>query len=39
VQINLKGCLLSCQAVLPVMHEQASGAIVDTRPTAPVNHL
>jgi NAD(P)-dependent dehydrogenase (short-subunit alcohol dehydrogenase family) len=29
MQINLKGCLLSCQAVLPVMREQASGTIVN----------
>jgi NAD(P)-dependent dehydrogenase (short-subunit alcohol dehydrogenase family) len=29
MQINLKGCLLSCQAALPVMREQASGSIVN----------
>jgi NAD(P)-dependent dehydrogenase (short-subunit alcohol dehydrogenase family) len=29
MQINLKGCLLSCQAALPAMREQASGSIVN----------
>lgn len=29
MQVNLKGCLLSCQAVLPRMREQASGTIVN----------
>jgi len=29
MQVNLKGCLLSCQAGLPVMREQASGTIVN----------
>jgi NAD(P)-dependent dehydrogenase (short-subunit alcohol dehydrogenase family) len=29
MQINLKGCLLSCQAVLPVMRAQGSGSIVN----------
>jgi NAD(P)-dependent dehydrogenase (short-subunit alcohol dehydrogenase family) len=27
--VNLKGCLLSCQAVVPVMREQGSGSIVN----------
>jgi NAD(P)-dependent dehydrogenase (short-subunit alcohol dehydrogenase family) len=27
--VNLKGCLLSCQAVVPVMREQRSGSIVN----------
>ena len=29
MQVNLKGCLLSCQAVLPVMRERGSGTIVN----------
>jgi NAD(P)-dependent dehydrogenase (short-subunit alcohol dehydrogenase family) len=29
VSVNLKGCLLSCQAVVPVMREQRSGSIVN----------
>jgi NAD(P)-dependent dehydrogenase (short-subunit alcohol dehydrogenase family) len=29
VAVNLKGCLLSCQAVLPVMRERGSGSIVN----------
>jgi NAD(P)-dependent dehydrogenase (short-subunit alcohol dehydrogenase family) len=29
MQVNLKGCLLSCQAVLPAMREQGSGTIVN----------
>ena len=28
MQVNLKGCLFSCQAALPVMRAQASGTIV-----------
>ncbi|MHB8328202.1 MAG: SDR family NAD(P)-dependent oxidoreductase [Acidimicrobiales bacterium] len=27
--VNLKGCLLSCQAVVPIMREQGSGSIVN----------
>lgn len=27
--VNLKGCLLSCQAIVPVMREQGSGSIVN----------
>jgi NAD(P)-dependent dehydrogenase (short-subunit alcohol dehydrogenase family) len=29
MSVNLKGCLLSCQAVVPVMREQSSGSIVN----------
>jgi NAD(P)-dependent dehydrogenase (short-subunit alcohol dehydrogenase family) len=29
VAVNLKGCLLSCQAVVPVMREQGVGSIVN----------
>jgi NAD(P)-dependent dehydrogenase (short-subunit alcohol dehydrogenase family) len=29
IAVNLKGCLLSCQAVVPVMLEQGSGSIVN----------
>lgn len=29
ITVNLKGCLLSCQAVVPVMREQNSGSIVN----------
>lgn len=36
MQINLKGCLLSCQAALPVMREQASGSIVNISSLAAV---
>jgi NAD(P)-dependent dehydrogenase (short-subunit alcohol dehydrogenase family) len=29
LEVNLKGCLLSCQAVVPIMREQRSGSIVN----------
>jgi NAD(P)-dependent dehydrogenase (short-subunit alcohol dehydrogenase family) len=29
IDVNLKGCLLSCQAVIPVMSEQGSGSVVN----------
>jgi NAD(P)-dependent dehydrogenase (short-subunit alcohol dehydrogenase family) len=29
IAVNLKGCLLSCQAVMPVMRAQGSGSIVN----------
>jgi len=29
IAVNLKGCLLSCQAVVPVMRDQGSGSIVN----------
>ncbi len=29
IEVNLKGCLLSCQAVAPLMREQGSGSIVN----------
>jgi NAD(P)-dependent dehydrogenase (short-subunit alcohol dehydrogenase family) len=34
--VNLKGCLLSCQAVLPVMREQQAGSIVNISSIAAV---
>ena len=36
MQVNLKGCLLSCQAVLPAMREQQSGSIVNISSIAAV---
>jgi NAD(P)-dependent dehydrogenase (short-subunit alcohol dehydrogenase family) len=36
MQVNLKGCLLSCQAVLPVMRRQAAGTIVNISSLAAV---
>jgi NAD(P)-dependent dehydrogenase (short-subunit alcohol dehydrogenase family) len=29
IEVNLKGCLLSCQAVAPLMREQGAGSIVN----------
>ncbi len=29
IDVNLKGCLLSCQAVVPVMREQGAGSVVN----------
>ena len=36
LDVNLKGCLLSCQAVLPVMREQGGGSIVNVSSLAAV---
>ena len=36
IDVNLKGCLLSCQAVVPVMREQRSGSIVNISSIAAV---
>lgn len=36
MKVNLKGCLLSCKAVLPVMREQQAGSIVNISSIAAV---
>jgi NAD(P)-dependent dehydrogenase (short-subunit alcohol dehydrogenase family) len=36
LDVNLKGCLLSCQAVLPIMREQGRGSIVNVSSLAAV---
>src|SRR4051795_10319790 len=36
IAVNLKGCLLSCQAVVPVMREQGSGSVVNISSAAAV---
>ena len=36
LNVNLKGCLLSCQAVLPIMRQQGSGSIVNVSSLAAV---
>ena len=36
IEVNLKGCLLSCQAVVPVMREQGSGSVVNISSIAAV---
>lgn len=36
LNVNLKGCLLSCQAVIPVMREQGSGSVVNVSSLAAV---
>jgi NAD(P)-dependent dehydrogenase (short-subunit alcohol dehydrogenase family) len=36
MQVNLKGCLLSCQAALPVMRSQSGGTIVNISSLAAV---
>lgn len=36
MRVNLKGCLLSCQAALPVMREQQAGSIVNISSIAAV---
>jgi NAD(P)-dependent dehydrogenase (short-subunit alcohol dehydrogenase family) len=38
MQINLKGCLLSCQAVLPVMRAQGCGSIVNISSIAAISY-
>ncbi len=36
LNVNLKGCLLSCQAVVPLMREQGSGSVVNVSSLAAV---
>ena len=36
LRVNLKGCLLSCQAVIPIMREQSAGSIVNVSSLAAV---
>jgi NAD(P)-dependent dehydrogenase (short-subunit alcohol dehydrogenase family) len=36
INVNLKGCLLSCQAALPIMRQQGSGSIVNVSSLAAV---
>ncbi len=36
LNVNLKGCLLSCQAVLPIMRQQGRGSIVNVSSLAAV---
>lgn len=36
MEVNLKGCLLSCQAVIPLMREQGSGSVVNISSVAAV---
>ncbi len=36
IAVNLKGCLLSCQAIVPVMCEQGSGSIVNVSSIASI---
>ena len=36
LNVNLKGCLLSCQAVLPIMREQHGGSIVNVSSLAAI---
>jgi len=36
LNVNLKGCLLSCQAVVPVMRDQGSGSVVNVSSLAAV---
>src|SRR5262245_15121113 len=36
IRVNLKGCLLSCQAVVPIMRQQQAGSIVNISSIAAV---
>lgn len=36
ISVNLKGCLLSCQAVVPIMRQQGAGSIVNVSSLAAV---